>query len=510
MKSGWTLLDFTGEIHQISGWNLVDFMKSLVIALTLHSSNWRVFAETLAFIILGGFQRWNLGELCWISQVKSTRFRVKSGGFHEILGHSPHLAFIKLKSFCWNTCFYNFGWISKMKSGWTLLDFTGEIHQISGWNLVDFMKSLVIALTLHSSNWRVFAETLAFIILGGFHRSNLGEIHQISWLKSTRFQGEIHQISRVKSPTLHSSNWRVFAKTLAFIILGGFHRWNLGEICQISWLKSTRFHGEIHWISRVKSPTLHSSNWRVFAETLAFIIWVDFTGEIWVKSARFHGWNPPDFRVKYGGFHEILGHSPHPAFIKLKSFCWNTCFYNFGWISQVISRWNPLDFTDFMESTRFHGEIHQISGWNPYEIRRISWNPYEIRRISWNVSFCVMIKYRSFDFRKTKHPGDKTPTCSTHNAMSVEALKYALCQQLLTIQTQISLQILKMSNVKQTTRCATLTRTRTNFVTSPVIWDVIFFAVCVSVCVFACSGYNFWSHWHRNIIFGMVVDLDHI
>ena len=178
-----------------------------------------------------------------------------------------------------------------MKSGWTLLDFTGEIHQISRWNLVDFMKSLVIAPTLHSSNRRVFAETLAFIILGGFHRWNLGEIHQISWLKSTRFQGEIHQISRVKSPTLHSSNWRVFAKTLAFIILGGFHRWNLGEICQISWVKSTRFQGEI----------------------------------------------------------------PHPAFIKLKSFCWNTCFYNFGWISQVKSGLNPPDFT---------GHIHQISGWN--------------------------------------------------------------------------------------------------------------------------------------------------
>ena len=159
------------------------------------------------------------------------------------------------------------------------------------WNLADFMKSLVIAPTLHSSNWRVFAETLAFIIWGEFHRWNLGEIHQISWLKSTRFQGEIHWISRVKSPTLHSSNWWVFAKTLAFIILGGFHWSNLGEIHQISWLKSTRFQGEI----------------------------------------------------------------PHPAFIKLKSFCWNTCFYNLGWISQVISGWNPLDFT---------GQICQISGWN--------------------------------------------------------------------------------------------------------------------------------------------------
>ena len=200
-------------------------MKSLVIAPTLHSSNWRVFAETLAFIILGGFHRWNLGELCWISQV----------------------------------------------------------------------KSLVIAPTLHSSNWRVFAETLAFIILGGFHRWNLGEIHQISWLKSTRFQGEIHQISRVKSPTLHSSNWRVFAKTFAFIILGGFHRSNLGEICQISW---------------VKSPTLHSSNWRVFAETLAFIIMGGFHRWYLGEIRRISGWNPPDFMnvsfwvmIKYRSFY---------------------------------------------------------------------------------------------------------------------------------------------------------------------------------------------------------------
>ena len=213
-----------------------------------------------------------------------------------------------------------------MKSGWTLLDFTGEIHQISGWNLVDFMKSLVIAPTLHSSNWRVFAETLAFIILGGVHRWNLGEICQISWLKSTRFQGEIHQISRVKSTTLHSSNWRVFAETLALIILGGFHRWNLPD-----------FKGEIPHPAFIK---LKSFCWNTCFYNFGWI------------SQVISGWNPLDFtgkicqifRVKSGGFHEILGHSPHPAFIKLKSFCWNTCFYNFGWISQVISGWNPPDF----------------------------------------------------------------------------------------------------------------------------------------------------------------------
>ena len=264
---------FQGEIHWISR----------VKSPTLHSSNWKDFAETLAFIILGGFHRWYLGEIHQISWVKSTRFQ---GEFHEILGHSPHPAFIKLKSFCWNTCFYNFGWISQVKSGWNPPDFMGEICQISGWNPLDFKGEIPhpAFIKLKSFYWNT-----CFYNLGGFHRWNLGEICQISWVKSTRFKGEIWWIARVKSPTLHSSNSRVFAETLAFIILGGFHRWNLGEIHQISWVKSARFQGEIHWISRVKSPTLHSSNWRVFTETLAFIIWVDFTGEIWVKSARFHG-----------------------------------------------------------------------------------------------------------------------------------------------------------------------------------------------------------------------------
>ena len=100
-----------------------------------------------------------------------------------------------------------------------------EIQRIS-WNLVDFMWNLA-----------------DFMKSGRFH------------VKSARFQlksGRFHvdfMKSLVIAPTLHSSNWRVFAKTLAFIILGGFHRWNLGELCWISQVKSTRFQGEIWWIS---------------------------------------------------------------------------------------------------------------------------------------------------------------------------------------------------------------------------------------------------------------------
>ena len=81
-----------------------------------------------------------------------------------------------------------------------------------------------------------------------------------------------------------------------------------------------------------------------------------------MKSAGFHEIRRIScgFHVKSGRFHEIPGHSPHLAFIKLKSFCWNTCFYNFGWISQVKSTrfhgWNPPYFR--VKSTRF-------LGWNP-------------------------------------------------------------------------------------------------------------------------------------------------
>ena len=255
---------------------------------------------------------------------------VKSGGFHEILGHSPHPAFIKLKSFCWNTCFYNLGWISQVKSGWNPPDFTGEIHQISGWNLVDFKGEIP-----HPA----FIKLKSFCWNTCFY--NFGWISQV---KSTRFHRWNPPDFKVKSPTLHSSNWRVFAETLAFIILGGFHRWYLGEIRWISWIL------RISW-----NPP----------DPPDFTDFMDF-----MKSARFHGWNPPDFTMKSARFH---------GFHEIRRILWNpldlTDFTDFM-KSAGFHGWNPPDFTDF---TDFTGEIHRIS--------RISWNPYEIRRISWTWAF---------------------------------------------------------------------------------------------------------------------------
>ena len=128
-------------------------------------------------------------------------------------------------------------------------------------------------------------------------------------MKSARFHRWNPPDFRVKSPTLHSSNWRVFAETLAFIILGGFHRWYLGEICWISQVKSARFHGfhEIHWISWWNPPDFTD-----FMKSTGFhkIRWISWNPLDFTKSAGFHGWNPPDFMnvsfwvmIKYRSFY---------------------------------------------------------------------------------------------------------------------------------------------------------------------------------------------------------------
>ena len=107
------------------------------------------------------------------------------------------------------------------------------------------------------------------------------------------------------------------------------------------------------------------------------------------KHRAYHSWqlvfrNPPDFtreiRMKSGGFHP-----------------WNP--YEIRRISPVKSVWNPPDFTReiHMKSAGFHLKSARF-----HEIHMKSSGFHEIHRISWNVSFCVMIKYRSF-FRKTKH-----------------------------------------------------------------------------------------------------------
>ena len=107
--------------------------------------------------------------------------------------------------------------------------------------------------------------------------------------------------------------------------------WNLPDF-----MKSTRFHGEIHWI-------------------------------LWIS------WNLLDFMVKSTGFHRFHGE-----------------------ICQ-ISWWNLPDF--MVKSTRFHGEICQIS-WNPPDFMNVSfWVMIKYRSFYRKTNHRVTIPCkRSFDF----------------------------------------------------------------------------------------------------------------
>ena len=77
-------------------------------------------------------------------------------------------------------------------------------------------------------------------------------------------------------------------------------------------------------------------------------------------------------------------------------FCWNTCFYNF-WISQVISGWNPLDFTDFMvKSARFQGEIHMKStGFHEIHMKSARFHEIRMKSARFHTEFHeIRIKFR--------------------------------------------------------------------------------------------------------------------
>ena len=387
-------------------WNPADFMKS------------------------GGFHDVKSGGFHEIRRISWREIRRISCGFHEILGHSPHLAFIKLKSFCWNTCFYNF--------------FTGEIHQISGWNLVDFMKSLVIAPTLHSSNWRVFAETLAFIILGGFHR----------W-----YLGEIRRISRI---SWNPPDFRV--KSV----------WNPYEIRRISWTWA------FGWWSSI-GLSIERPNIKEKSVIKLPNVWIDISVKICIAnvsnigltipgnwsfeirriSPRYHLWNPPKIikasvsaktlqfdECRVGDFTleiqwispwnlvDFTQVSPVKSTQNYKSKCFSknssVWWMQGGGYDQGFHPWNLADFTQIspMKSTQnykskcfsknssvwwmqgrgydqgFH-EIHQISPWNladlTCEIQWISpryhlWNPPKIIKASVSAKTLQFDECRVGDF----------------------------------------------------------------------------------------------------------------
>ena len=232
---------------------------------------------------------------------------------------------------------------------------------------------------------------------------------RISW-NPPDFTCEIWQISPVKSTqnykskcfSKNSSVWWMQGggfcpRNLVDFTLksGGFHPWNPVDFTQISPVKSTKIIK-----ASVSAKTLQFDECRVGAMTK------DFTHEIQWISPRFHLWNPPKI-IKASvsaknssvwwmqgggydqGFHEIWWSLPRfhlwnpPKIIKAsvsaKTLQFDECRVGAMTKDFMKSAWNLPDF--MVKSAGFH-EIHWIS---------------------WIMSFCVMIKYRSFDFRKTSN-----------------------------------------------------------------------------------------------------------
>ena len=186
--------------------------------------------------------------------------------------------------------------------------------------------------------------------------------------------------------------WLVFQKKDLYLIITQ----------KLTFMKSSRFHHEIWWISplnladfmksmksggfQVKSDVSEISC-RCFSKTSSDFtrFGVDFTWNLpdFMKSAGFHLKSAGflmDF-MKSSGFHEIWQISPW----NLVDFRWNQIFQKsaadvsaktllilqgLGWISPEICwiSWNPLDFTwnlpDFMKSTRFHTDFMKSGGFH--------------------------------------------------------------------------------------------------------------------------------------------------
>ena len=205
----------------------------------------------------------------------------------------------------------------------------------------------------------------------GFHPWNLADFTQISPVKSTQIikasvSAKTLQIWHVKSTqnykskcfSKNSSVWWMqgggfHPRNLVDFTLksGGFQPWNLVDFTQISPVKSTQNY-------KSKCFSKNSSVWRmqgggydqVFHEIHQISPWnlVDFTCEIQQSSPRFHLWNPPKI-IK--------------ASVSAKTLQFDECKVGAMTKYFMKSTWNPLDFKI--------------------------------------MSFCMMIKYRSFIFQKT-------------------------------------------------------------------------------------------------------------
>ena len=195
-------------------------------------------------------------------------------------------------------------------------------------------------------------------ILDHHPKAHVHEIRRISWNLAdfTMKSGRFHEIQWISwnHEIQQISPWNPvdFMKSMKSVKSSRFHH----EIWQISWnpvdfmksMKSSRFHHEIQWISW--------NPWNL--------------------------WNPADFTMKSGRFHEIQWISGEIRCFRnqMQMFQQKLFWFYKVWVDFT---WNLPDFMKsagfHLKSARFH-EIHRIS-YGFHKIWRISWNPADFR---WN------------------------------------------------------------------------------------------------------------------------------
>ena len=136
---------------------------------------------------------------------------------------------------------------------------------------------------------------------GGFHTDFMksGGFHTDFTLKSGRFH-EIHEIWWI-SPRYHLWNPKIIKASVSAKTLQ-FDECRVGAMTK-DFMKSTRFHPEIWWISPMKSGRFHPDitceihpNYKSKCFSKNSSVW-------WMQGGGFHPWNPVDFTLKSGGFH---------------------------------------------------------------------------------------------------------------------------------------------------------------------------------------------------------------
>ena len=200
------------------------------------------------------------------------------------------------------------------------------IWQMKSWNLADFM-----------------------VKSGGFHGKDLYNIY-LYWFWWWKIQHSVvyHEIRWI---SWNSADFMARSSTM-YICIGSDEKYSI----QGYTMKSGRFHDEI---------------WRISWWNLA-----DFMHGIWWISWP---WNPPDFMPRTLVLMKNTAFSGRPYCISVLVLKNKT---------KIQYSWNPADF--MVKSGEFH------------EIRWISWNPadfiHEIRRISWLILKNANFFYNAYNF----------------------------------------------------------------------------------------------------------------